>query len=245
MKNYNRETIKVYIVEDESLILETIKVIVEEGGYKVCGSNDNVKDAIIEIEKSQPNLILVDVMLSGDLDGIDLINRLKAKNNIPFIFLTSLSDEETLKRVKNTNPSGYIVKPFNENTLLANIELALHKQSVKITSKLESVTKEKDAFFIKTKGEFIKIDKNDILFFEAYDNYCYVFTNTNKHLISHSLKSVEQKLSKEKFLRVHRSYVINISKIDSINEGYVYIGKHKISVSKLHKEKLMTSLNML
>jgi len=243
MTNYNKETLKVYVVEDEPLILESIKIIIDEGGYKVCGTSDNVKDAVLEIEKLQPNLILVDVMLNGDLDGIDLINRLKAKNNIPFIFLTSLSDDETLKRVKSTNPFGYIVKPFNENTLLANIELALHKQSLNTST--EPVVKEKDSFFIKTKGEFLKIDKNEILFFEAYDNYCYVYTTTKKHLISHSLKNVEQKLKGEKFLRVHRSFIINFSKIDSIQEGYVYIQKYKVSVSKTYKEALMKSLNLL
>lgn len=243
MTNYNKNTLKVYIVEDEPLILETIKILVEEGGFEVCGTSDTAKEAIFDIEELKPNLVLLDIMLEGELDGVDLANRIKKKHNIPFIFLTSLSDEETLMRVKETNPSGFIVKPFNENTLIANIELALYKLSLKNT--FQHLEKENDSFFIKNKGEFLKIDINEILFFKAYDNYCYVYSTKSKHLISHSLKSVEQKLPKNKFLRVHRSFIINFSKIDSIQEGYVYIQKHKISVSKSHKEALMKSLNLL
>ncbi|MCB0461093.1 MAG: response regulator [Flavobacteriaceae bacterium] len=243
MTNYNKNTLKIYIVEDEPLILETIKILVEEGGFQVCGTSDNAQEAIFDIDQLQPNLVLLDIILEGELDGVDLANRIRAKHNIPFIFLTSLSDEDTLKRVNETNSSGFIVKPFNENTLIANIELALYKHYLSNTNL--SLEQESDSFFIKYKGEFLKINKNDILYFEAYDNYCYVHTITKKHLISHSLKSVEQKLPKSKFLRVHRSYIINFSKIDSIQEGYVYIQKHKISVSKSHKEALMTTLNLL
>ena len=121
------KNLSIYIVEDEPLIAETIKVILEEGGYTICGESDNAKEAIFDIESKKPDLILADIMLEGELDGIEMMQHLNKKITTPFIFLTSLSDAETLERVKSCNPSGFIVKPFNENTILANIELALHK----------------------------------------------------------------------------------------------------------------------
>jgi len=235
--------LKVHIVEDEPLIAETIKTILEKAGYVVTGMSISGKAAIFDIEETKPDLILVDIIIKGEMDGIEMINHLKKRTDIPFIFLTSLSDEETLERVKHTNPAGFIVKPFNEHTLVTNIELALYKHQIQHPT--ISVNTESDSFFIKNKGELVKIKQSDILFFEAYDNYCNLYSEQKKYLISHTLKSVEVKLPKTTFLKVHRSYIINISKIDSIQEGYVFIGNHKVSVSKSHKDLLMKRLNLL
>ena len=237
-------TLKIYIVEDEPLIAETIKTIIEEGGHDVIGESDNAKEALFDIEQLKPDLALIDVMLEGDLDGIELANHLQSKiSELPFIFLTSLSDPQTLERVKTTNASGFIVKPFNENTLLSNIELAYHKQKEKESS--INVNEVSNSFFIKNKGELLKIDQDQILYFEAYDNYCNLFTTGKKYLISHTLKHTEAKLPKEQFLRVHRSYIINFHKIDSLHEGYAFIGTTKIPVSKTYKDALYSRLNLL
>ena len=235
--------LKVHIVEDEPLIAETIKTILEKAGYVVTGMSISGKAAIFDIEETKPDLILADIIIKGEMDGIEMINHLKKRTKIPFIFLTSLSDEETLERVKITNPSGFIVKPFNEHTLLTNIELALYKHQLQAPT--INVDKENDSFFIKNKGELLKIQQNEILFFEAYDNYCNLYTLHKKHLISHTLKSVEEKLPKTTFLKVHRSYIINVSKIDSIQEGYIFINKYKVSVSRSYKDVLMKRLNLL
>lgn len=234
---------KIYIVEDEPLIAETIKTVLTKEGYEICGMSDNAKEAIFDIETLKPDLVLADIMIDGDIDGVEMIEHLKKRVDIPFIFLTSLSDDETLERVKSTNPFGFIVKPFNENTLKTNIDLAIYKKNLQ--KQTVTVSQESDSFFIKNRGELIKIRQEDILFFEAYDNYCNLYTAEKKHLISHTLKSVEQKLPTSKFLKVHRSYIINISKIDSIQDRYIYINKHKIPVSKTYREQLMASLNLL
>ncbi|WP_299364959.1 LytTR family transcriptional regulator DNA-binding domain-containing protein [Winogradskyella sp.] len=237
------KSLNIHIVEDEPLIAETIKAILENEKHSITGISLRAKEAIFDIENLKPDLVLVDIMIKGDMDGIDLVSYLKKKIDIPFIYLTSLSDEKTLERVKETNPSGYIVKPFNENTLTTNIELAYHKYQN--TNSDISVNQKSESFFIKNKGELIKVEQNDILYFEAYDNYCNLYTSTKKHLISHTLKRVEEKLPPSKFLKVHRSYVINFSKIDSIHEGYIFIGHHKIPYSKSHKDRLMQQLNLL
>ncbi|MBU2926986.1 LytR/AlgR family response regulator transcription factor [Winogradskyella psychrotolerans] len=234
--------LNIHIIEDEPLIAETIKAVLENENHTITGISLRGKDAIFDIEYLKPDLVLVDIMIKGDMDGIEIVNHLRQKIDIPFIYLTSLSDEKTLERVKATNPSGFIVKPFNENTLTANIELAYHKYEASKSS--IEVNTQSDAFFIKNKGELLKIVQSDILFFEAYDNYCNLYTSDKKHLLSHTLKRVEEKLPSSQFLKVHRSYIINFSKIDSIHDGYIFIEKHKIPYSKSHREQLMKKLNL-
>jgi DNA-binding LytR/AlgR family response regulator len=234
---------KIYILEDEPLIAETIKTCLEKEGYQICGMADNVKEAIFDVEQLQPDLVLVDITLDGELDGIDFVNHLKKKSDTPFIFLTSLSDSETLDKVKQTEPFGYIVKPFNEKTLKTNIELALHKYQIHKQS--ITVSEEVDSFFIKNKGELIRVVLDDLLFVEAYDNYCYIVTSTQKMLISYTLKNVEEKLPHAQFLRVHRSFCVNISKIISLQEGYIFIDKNKIPVGKSYRDDLMQHIHLL
>ncbi len=235
--------LSIYIVEDEPLIVETIKTILEEGGYTICGESDNAKEAIFDIETKKPDLILADIMIDGELDGIEMMQHLNKKISTPFIFLTSLSDPETLKRVKSCDPAGFIVKPFNENTILANIELAIHKHQAKAPSISSDLLSE--SFFIKNRGELFKINQNDILFLEAEGNYCMLYTSDKKHLLSHSLKHTHEKLPVSKFLKVHRSFVINFAKIDSLHEGYIFIEGHKIPVSRSSRDTLMELLNLL
>jgi DNA-binding LytR/AlgR family response regulator len=237
------KSLKIHIIEDEPLIADTIQMILENENHIITGISLRGKDAIYDIEHLKPDLVLVDIMIKGDMDGVEIVNHLKKKINIPFIYLTSLSDEKTLERVKATNPSGFIVKPFNEHTLTANIELVYHKH-ITIQSDI-SVNLESDSFFIKKRGELLKIRQDDILFFEAYDNYCNLYTSEKKHLLNHNLKRIDEKLPTSIFLKVHRSYIINFSKIDSIHEGYIFIENHKIPYSKSHKEQLMQKLNLL
>jgi DNA-binding LytR/AlgR family response regulator len=234
---------KIYIVEDEPLIAETIRTALEKAGYQIIGMTDNAKEALFDIEQSQPDLVLVDITLDGKMDGIEMVEYLRKKSHIPFIYLTSHSDDLTLERAKKTQPDGYIVKPFNENTLKTNIELALYKNQMLRQS--VSSSEEFDSFFVKNRGELIKISLDDILFLEAFDNYCNLYTYDQKHLISHTLKSVEEKLPAQQFIRIHRSYIINITKIKSLHDGYVFIEKNKIPVSNSNRDELMKHINLL
>lgn len=236
-------SIKIYIIEDEPLIAETIKTALEKVGYTIVGMTDNGKEALFDIEELEPDLILVDITLEGKMDGIEMVEHLRKKSEVPFIFLTSHSDDNTLERVKQTDPAGFIVKPFNEKTLKSNIEIALYKNRVQ--KQTVSANEEMNSFFVKNKGELIKIELDDILYLEALDNYCTLYTSTQKHLISHTLKSVEEKLPQHKFIRVHRSFVINVSKIKSLQDGYIFIQKSKIPISASNKDELMKHINLL
>ncbi len=234
-------TKRIYIVEDEPLIADSIAHALEKEGYEVCGIADNAKEALYDIDELQPDLILLDINLIGSITGIELAEKINTKFKIPFIFLTSLSDENTINQVKKTNPSGFISKPFNETGLRSNIEIALFK----FNQKKEEKKLVQNSFFIKNKGELIKINKTDINYIKAYDNYSKLICEKKEFLLSFTLKNVTEKLNDKRFVRVHRSYLINSNKIDSLFDGYVFIANKKIPIGKSYKEDLMKYISLL
>jgi CheY-like chemotaxis protein len=121
---------KILIVEDEGIVARDIKNRLETMGYDVVGISGNGKDAINITVEQTPDLILMDIMLTGDLDGIETAKQIHDEYNIPFIYLTAYYDDEILERASGTQPSGYITKPFNDVGLHAAIQLALYKEQL-------------------------------------------------------------------------------------------------------------------
>lgn len=118
---------RILIVEDEGIIAADIEMALGDMGYKVVGTAWNGDLALDLISSTNPDLVLLDITIKGTLTGIDLAKIIREKYTFPFVFLTSHSDQETLNRVKETLPYGYIVKPFTDNNLRSTIELALFK----------------------------------------------------------------------------------------------------------------------
>ncbi|MEA3287039.1 MAG: PAS domain S-box protein [Candidatus Marinimicrobia bacterium] len=118
---------KVLVVEDERLIAENSAIILNRLGYEVGRICSNTKAAQIEIQNNRPDIVLVDILLHGEDDGIAFADSLRHEHDIPFVFVTATSDKTILERAKVTSPYGYIIKPFNEKDLHSNIEMALYK----------------------------------------------------------------------------------------------------------------------
>ncbi len=121
---------KIIIIEDEALIAAELKSTLDLLGHKVVGHSMNGDKALDLFAQVEADLILLDINIKGTLSGIDLAKIIRKKYNVPFVYLTSFSDKTTLDLVKDTLPYGYIVKPFSENDLKVNIELALFKHSM-------------------------------------------------------------------------------------------------------------------
>lgn len=132
---------KILIVEDEAIIAQHIEDILEENGYAVVGVAHNMEKAIRLINFRSPDLIILDITLSDESTGIDLAHYINKHSRTPFIYLTSYSDSETVKAVINTNPVGYIAKPFKEKDLLPAIQLALAKKKKEGNLNLPEVNK--------------------------------------------------------------------------------------------------------
>jgi PAS domain S-box-containing protein len=123
------------VVEDEGIIAQDIKNCLENLGYEVPEVVFTGKEAIEKAESARPDLILMDIVLKGDIDGIETAAEIKERFSIPIVYLTAYEDDKTLKRAKLTEPLGYILKPFEERYLRSSIEMALYKHKMELKLK--------------------------------------------------------------------------------------------------------------
>jgi CheY-like chemotaxis protein len=124
------ENIKILIVEDEIIVAKDIEDTLERLGYSVTGIVSCGEDAIAHAENYRPDLVLMDIMIEGAVDGISAADKIRELYCIPIIFLTAYSDEKTIERAKTVKPYGYILKPFHETDLYTSIEIAYYKHKL-------------------------------------------------------------------------------------------------------------------
>jgi len=116
---------KILVVEDESEVAETLKIMLKKFGYNVVGCENLAEDAIQKAGELRPDLVLMDIELAGDIDGVQAADTIRKKYHIPVIYITAICDTKTLERVGASVPYGYILKPFTENELHTVIEISL------------------------------------------------------------------------------------------------------------------------
>jgi len=240
----------ILIVEDEPIIAKDLAQTLTGLGYSVCGQAASAEKALKFLSTKSPDLAILDIAIDGETDGVELATEINRAHKVPFVFLTSFGDEATFLRARKTNPSGYILKPFDEDDLRINIELALYKRHQLSPPPIVDLA---ETLFVKHHHQLVKVKPDEILWAEAYDNYTYLQTDKEKYLLTATLKSVEEKLFPLGFVRLHRSYLVNLTKITSITEDYVFIeptsaGKAstaKIPLGKFFRENLMNIITVL
>ena len=247
--------IRILIVEDDPIIAEDLAGYMNDFGYTALKPVDNADDAMRTIRENVPDLIMFDVHLGGEIDGIELAQIVKSKYSIPFIFLTAFNDSDTFERIKAVEPSAYLIKPVDEKNLHSSIAVALYNYANHHPAQMPAEENDAglkvqdfvsgDHIFIKVKHELRKLALSEILYAEAYDNYAFIHTKNDRYIVSASLKNVETKLPKGKFERIHRSFIVNMSKIDRIEENTLHIGSKSLPIGKTYKEQLMKRINLL
>ena len=136
-------SIQVVIVEDERLVAQDITQILRDEGYIVCAIASDGETAIKKILEFSPNLVLLDIRIKGEIDGIDVAKFVQSYCDIPIVYLSAFSDTETLKRAQLTNPMGYVVKPFRSEQLMTTVRIALTTHNSKQDKNQESQIKSK------------------------------------------------------------------------------------------------------
>lgn len=237
----SKDLLKILVVEDEALIADHIAMCLEHAGHEIVCICDNGKETLDYLSANRPDLILLDINLNGGIDGVDIANIINAKYHIPFVFLTSNSDSGTVERVKLTHPAGFITKPYTADELRAGVGIAW--ANVNVIKPPEAG--EENSFFIKDKHSLVRIYYNNISHVEAMDNYCVLYTDANKYILPQTLKTVEEKLSRHRFFRVHRSYLVNIDKISEVSPKTVHIGSIEIPISESSRADLLRLIHLL
>jgi CheY-like chemotaxis protein len=123
-------TIKILIVEDEGLVAEDLKDMMQELGYEVAGIAETGENAIALAKEHQPDLALMDIHLASEMDGITAGGEIRSRWGIPIIYVTAFASPEFIDRAKKTSPSGYILKPFNKRQIQIAIEIAIYNSEL-------------------------------------------------------------------------------------------------------------------
>jgi DNA-binding LytR/AlgR family response regulator len=247
--------IKILVVEDEMVVGAKIAMQLEEMGYAVAGILPRGEEALIHIEENKPDIILLDIQLKGNLDGIETALQIHSQADIPIIFLTANSDEASFTRAKAAKPFAFIAKPYKQMDLRRAIELTISRMAENETGPEndEEVAQNpaerpfilSDRIFVRHREKMVKIMVADILYIEADRNYSRIFTRDKEYLLSITLKTIEGKLPGHFFLRTHRSYIVNLAHIDEVGDGYVSISKKAIPLSGGLKEQLLKRIQTL
>ena len=239
------QAIRILIVEDDPIIAADLEDRLSEMGYASLGPVASGEEALTFFPDNRPDLVIMDIQLAGALDGIETTRRIREKHALPIIFLTSNSDEATFAQAKSVRPQAFISKPFRGKDLRHAIELAI-SQSAKAQAAPDAVAPEANAYllhdrlFLKLNERMVRLFLRDILWVEADDYYCKIVTRERELLVGQTLKKFSEALSGvPDLMRVHRSYVVNLTHIEEIGDAYLYINKRQIPVSKTSKEELM------
>ncbi len=246
--------VKILVVEDEMLIAAKISLQLTALGYEVTGILARGEETLRHVKENAADIILLDINLKGAMDGIETAKQLKQIADVAIIYLTANADEATFNRAKSTSPQAFIAKPFKQLDLQRAIELTISRlalNEIKIAEDNLPNTETEHAYilhdriFIRLKDRMIKIFISDILYIEAERNYCRIFTRDKEYLLSITLKSFEEKLTIQNFIRIHRSYVINLSNVEEVTENHVMIHQKAIPFSAALKENLMQHIKTL
>ncbi|HKB84575.1 MAG TPA: adenylate/guanylate cyclase domain-containing protein [Ignavibacteriaceae bacterium] len=238
----------IFIAEDETIIALDISNTLQRLGYNVMGVASSGAEIFQQLEKSIPDLIMMDIMLDGDMSGIEAANIISQKYSLPVVFLTALTDQETLQRAKTTNPFGYILKPYDEKSLHSAIEMALYKHKVEgelqaKTIELEEEKRRADDLLknilpaeiveeIKLEGSVKPRFYNEVsILFTEFCGFDQITSETEPALLLQELNEVFEKF--DSIVQRH-----NLEKMKTIGDSYMIASGVPNSV-KDHAEKLV------
>lgn len=245
--------LNILVVEDEGLIAWDLKKQLTNAGYQVIGPYNNGKEALSVFGTMPIDLVLLDIHIQGDLDGIEVAAAIRQTSQIPLVFLTAMATKEYIERAKQVQPSAYLLKPYQTHALHIAIEMAFSNfeaQKTALSPNLpyaeENSKPSRDVFLIqqgfaiiKPQKVFLKIKIQDILYLEADHVYTKVVTASQVYLLRSPLQKILEKLQPFSFQKIHRSFGVNMSIIERFDEENVYIGNQMLPIGNSHKGEFL------
>jgi len=234
------------IVEDIQIAADFLRKFCEKSDLvEVKGHFLNVTDALDFLDRQHVDLLFLDVEMPG-ATGFELLDRLTYS---PKIILTTSKTEYAFDAFQY-HVDDYLKKPFTYKRFQEAIEKLRQKVEAATPAPLPSITMatpatDTDFLFIKAEDKLIKLKKDDILFLESMRDYVKFVTPGKNYVTYSTLKNMEEKLVGPNFLKVHRSYIVNITKIDDIRGNTIYLLGNQIPIGKGHKDEVAARLNIL
>ena len=235
------------IIDDEELAREILKKLIKRHiNLNLVGSFESAVEAMKFLNDEKVDLIFLDIHLMPNFTGFDFIQTIK---NPPQTILTTFDKKFALKAFEYASIIDYLIKPITAQRFdkaLKKIGKVLEKKE-KITEKTENkeVTGLNNQLYINVEKRLVKIDIPNISVIESKGDYILIRTTDKNYTVHSTLKKIEKKLPAELFLKIHRSFVINLKKIIDIEDNSVLIGKQVIPVSRNNRPELLKRINLL
>lgn len=223
------------IVEDLQVAADYLAKCCEKSGQiDVLAHFPNVAEALVYLNQHAVDLLFLDVEMPG-ASGFELLDQLAY---FPKVVLTTSKSEYAYDAFEY-NVTDFLKKPFTYQRFQESLQ--------KITAAPENniASTASDHIFIKSEGKLVRLNNDDILFIESMGDYVKFVTGDKKYITHNTIKNLEEKVNRMSFVKVHRSYIINISKIDDIRENDLYIKGNEIPISKAHRSEVMKRLNII
>jgi DNA-binding LytR/AlgR family response regulator len=232
------------IVEDIQIAADFLRKFCEKSDLvEVKGHFLNVADALDFLDQEKVDVLFLDVEMPG-ANGFELLDRLTYS---PMIILTTSKTEYAFNAFQY-HVDDYLKKPFTFKRFQEAIQKLQGKvaaQTPAITTAPSAPAADTDFLFIKAEDKLIKLKKDDILFLESMRDYVKFVTPAKNYITYSTLKNMEEKLIGPNFIKVHRSYIVNITKIDDIRGNTIYLLGNQIPIGKGHKDEVAARLNIL
>lgn len=226
------------IVDDNKLMREMMKDLISayESIHLVAECEDTFQAKNV-LDKNDVDLILLDIEMPK-MSGLEFIKSLK---NPPLIILVTAKENYAVEAYEY-NVVDYLVKPVNESRFMKAINRA---QEIFNAGKKQEITADPDFMFIREKGVITKVKTEDILFIKALGDYVTIHTTGKNYTIRINLRTIEDKLPGGKFFRLHRSYIVALNKIDTVEQETVFIQKQPVPIGEQQKQQLLEKLNLI
>lgn len=240
-------------VEDDPIQQETIAMVLDELGYDNLGMAESGDEGLALFHRTKPDVVLLDIHLKGEMDGIAVGEYIGKQSQTPLIYLTAFEDQATFQRARLTYPAAYLIKPIHPPSLQHSIEMAIRYADRPKLDQGAPPAWEDDillsgSIFIKIGQKLMRIRCTEILWVETAGNrYCKLLTSQRTAHVRRTLVEVQTKLNHPAFFRIHRSYLINLQHIEAIHEGEqtVQIGGHHIPIGDTYRASFMDRINRL
>ena len=251
--------LRILIVEDEFITLDALRDALEGMGYAIAGDAMRADEALDILEQGKTDLAILDIHIKGSRSGIWLAEKIRERFDIPFIFLTAFGDKATIADAARTQPGSYLVKPFVEQDLHAAIELAVNTYATRGNLPVPSpaalpapapaaAAPQKllidDSIFVKDDLVFRRIPVVDIQFIQSFRNYVELNAGQGrKYVLRSTMKDFLAQLPDDFFIQTHRSYAVNLRKINRIGGNFVGVDDHEVPLSREVKQEVVRRLN--
>ncbi len=238
--------LKIGLVEDNLIIAEAISEMLAECGYTVTRPAKRYDEAVRMIDQEAPDLLLLDIMLLGQRDGIEVAQTIQRRgDDIPCIFLTSNTDFETIRRAREVRPAAFLAKPATKAQLYAAIEIAIAQTVSRqpVASLPQQAITETEYVFVKEGSAFRRILYADVLFAESKDNYLRLFTRFGEEaLVRSTLGDFLDRVPG--FLQTHRGFAVARSQVTGLNTDEVQVGSRTVPLSKTYRPTVLDALGI-